>query len=200
MPPQPYIDRWIVLRVRVLHENSNIIYTFNMMGPIASPTEAQLTSLCSNFWTTFGSPLAALHGTQFTFALVEATARYAVGGAYGSFVPIVNSQGTKVGGAAPANVAAVISWKTGLSGRSYHGRSYFSGWVISDFLQSILTSAQVTALSNLAQSLITYAGVVGCATDFVVASIKNLSLTPINGYVIDNIGDSQRRRLPGRGY
>jgi len=200
MPPQPYIDQWIRLAVRGVHETNNFIYGFNLRGPVGRPTEAQLIGLCSNFWTNFGAQLAALHGTQFIFTNVEATDRYDTGGAYGNFVPVVNAIGTKATDAVPANVAHVISWNTGLSGRSYQGRTYLTGWTDVDYTQSILSSANITLLSNLAQSLITWAGPIGTAVDFVVASIKLLSLQSINGYTIDNVADSQRRRLPGRGF
>jgi len=200
MPPQPYIDRWILLRVRGVHESNNFMYTFNLLGPIGRPTEAQLINLCTSFWTNFGAQLAGMHGTQFSFALVEATDRYAAGGAYGSYVPLANNVGTVAGDATPANVALCISWKTGLSGRSYHGRTYVTGFVDADFTQSIVGSAKITAWSNFAQAIITWAGGVGIATDFVIASIKHLTLQAVNGYVIDNVADSQRRRLPGRGF
>jgi len=200
MPPQPYIDRWIRLEVRVAHETSQYILGFNLLGPVGRPTEAQLISLCSGFWTNFGSRLASLMTSQFIFVLVAATDRYSPGGAYGSFVPIADAQGTKTTDATPANVAQVITWKTGLSGRSYHGRTYMMGFADVDYTQSFITSPNITSLSNFAQTVITWAGVVGCAVDVCVASIKHLSLQPINGYVIDAAADSQRRRLPGRGF
>jgi len=200
MPPQPYIDRWIRLAVRLTQANQNLIYAYNYLGPVGRPTEASLTALCSSFWTNFGATIASMHGIQTVAVLVEATDRYDEGGAYGSFVPITNVSGTKAGDALPANCAICVSWKTGLSGRSYHGRSYIGGLVDNDMVGSVITGANITLLSNWAQAMITYAGPISCPVDLCVASIKHLSLQSINGYAMDSIGDSQRRRLPGRGF
>jgi hypothetical protein len=200
MPPQPYVDRWIRLAVRLSQSGQNLIYGFNYLGPAGRPTETQLTALCSSFWSNFGATIASMHGAQTTAMLVEATDRYAEGGAYGSFVPVVDRIGTKAGDALPANCAICVSWKTGLSGRSYHGRSYIGGLVDNDMVGSVITSANLTLLSNWAQAMITYAGTVGIAVDLVVLSLKHETMQSINGYAIDNTGDSQRRRLPGRGF
>ena len=184
----------------VLHEGSNQILAFNFQGPVARPTDTELTSLCQTFWSNFGSTIAGFMTTGYQFILVDATDRYAEDGQYGSYVPTTSSQGTKGADSAPANVAAVISWKTGYASRKRRGRTYMQGWADSDFTGSTLTSANVIALSNFAQALIIWPGAVVCPADFSIASIAGDFLTPVIGFGIDNAADSQRRRLPGRGF
>jgi len=200
LPPQPYVDRWIRAAFRITHESSNVIVGMNFLGPVGRPTELSLISLCNNLATNILPGLMGLMHFSYTCTLIEATDRYAIGGAYGSFVPLTSNVGTKSGDATPANVAAVVSWRTGLAGRRARGRTYFPGWTDGDFNGSTLTSANVSALGTLAQSMITYAGPIGTAVDFSVLSLVDDVLRPINGYAIDAVADSQRRRLPGRGF
>jgi len=137
---------------------------------------------------------------QYTLVLVEATDRYDILGAYGSYTPPVLPTGSKAGDPLPANTACVISLKTGLSGRTAHGRLYAFGFVDGDATGSYITSGNIVSLSNLASAMLAWAGGTGIAVDYCVLSLKDEALRPINGYSVDNVVDSQRRRLPGRGY
>jgi len=200
MPPQPYVDRWIKLNAKFLHEGSTMLFGMNLLGPIGRPTESQLITLCTAWLSTVWPALQAVMMNTYTLALIEATDRYAVSGAYGSYTPPVLPVGSKSGDPAPANVAGVISWKTGLSGRTAHGRTYVFGFGDTDLLGSYFNTGNVVLLSNLASAMMSFSGGVGIAVDFAVLSLKDEVLRPINGYAADNIVDSQRRRLPGRGY
>jgi len=200
MPPQPYVDRWVKLNMKFAHEGSTMLLGFNFLGPVGRPTEAQLISLCSSVVSNLWPGIQGSMANTYQLVLVEATDRYAVSGAYGSYTPPTPQNGTAAGDALPANAALCISWKTGLSGRTAHGRTYMFGFVDSAFLGSTAISGLVVNLANWAQSVITYAGVVGLAVDAAVLSLKDELLRPINGYAIDAVADSQRRRLPGRGY
>jgi len=200
MPPQPYVPRWIKVNMKFSHEGSTMLFGLNFIGPVGRPTEAQLITLCTSIVTNIWPGMQAYMSGGYQLIMVEATDRYDVGGAYGSYTPPTPQLGTAAGDSIPANVALCISWKTGLSGRTAHGRSYAFGFVDTHFTGSAAVSALIVQLANLAQTLITYGGGIGIAVDYAVLSLKDDLLRPINGYAIDSIADSQRRRLPGRGY
>jgi len=177
-----------------------MIIGLNFTGPAGRPSEAGLISLCSSIYTNLWPAVQGMMATSYQLTMIEATDRYAVGGAYGSFTPAVPVYGTKAGDPLPANVASVVTWLTGLAGRRARGRTFMFGWTDSDFIGSTLISAGLVALSNWASTCISYAGAVGVAVDFSVLSLKDMVLRPVNGYRIDVVADSQRRRLPGRGF
>jgi hypothetical protein len=66
---------------------------------------------------------------------------------------------------------------------------------IGDILSTPLLSAYVT-LANL---VATFTNPGGTATTFIIASVKLLQLITVYRSFMDNISDSQRRRLTGRG-
>jgi len=200
MPPQPYVDRWIKLNAKFSHEGSTMLFGMNLLGPVGRPTESQLITLCTAWLSNVWPALQACMMNTYTLNLIEATDRYAVGGAYGSHTPAVLPSGSKTGDAAPANIAAVLSWKTGISGRTAHGRTYVFGFGDTDMGGSYFNSGNLVLLANLATAMMGWNGGLGIATDFAVLSLKDEVLRPINGYAADNVVDSQRRRLPGRGY
>lgn len=200
MPPQPYLTDWIVLRVHILHLGNNMLLTYNYKRTSGTPSESSMQALCQQFWAQNGARLAGLMATTYSFILVDATDRSAEGGAYGSYIPLTNTVGTKTGDAIPANVAHCISLKTGKSGRSFHGRQYMCGWVDADYTNDNLTSPNQIALANYIQGVIGYAFPGPLQATYCVMSLKNLELTPINGFAMDSVADSQRRRLTGRGY
>jgi len=200
MPPQPVITNWIRLVVHVRHENSTMLLIYNLRHNSGTISETTLIELCQQFWATHGGRIAGLMATSYSFILVEATDREVVGGAYGSFVPTTNQAGTKSGDALPSNVAACLSWRTGFAGRSKRGRQYLFGFNDGDFTGSTLTGANVVLITQYAQALISTVAPGSLNTTLCVASIKDLALYPINGFVLDSAGDSQRRRLPGRGF
>jgi len=200
MPPQPVIEDWIKLQVHVRHENSTMLLTYNFRHNSGTISETSLIELCTNFWTSHGSRIAALFVNTYSFILVEATDRSVVGGAYGSFVPTSPNIGTKVGDALPANVASCISLRTGFAGRAKRGRQFMFGFQDGDFNGSTLIGAAVIQLTQYIQAIINTVIPGTLSLTYCVASIKNLELIPINGFVLDSAADSQRRRLPGRGY
>lgn len=109
--------------------------------------------------------------------------------------PIV---GTFTGTAEAGNVTATLSLRTGLAGRKYRGRLYVAG--ISETalgVLDLLTSGWVVQAGTVAQALLTALNV-GARALTIFHKLTN-TYTNVNGYAIENIVDSQRRRLPGRG-
>lgn len=97
-----------------------------------------------------------------------------------------------------ANVTSTLSWRTGLAGRKYRGRTYVPSIAETQTTQDDkLTGAMSTALSIIANAFIT-AVTSGNRVPVVFHAATN-TFTQIVSYVIENILDSQRRRLPNRG-
>ena len=109
--------------------------------------------------------------------------------------PIV---GTNAGTAEAANVTATLSLRTGLAGRRYRGRLYVAA--LSETLiaaTDLLSSGYVVQAGTVTQALLTAMNV-GARALAIFHKLSN-TYTNVNGYAIENIVDSQRRRLPARG-
>jgi len=105
---------------------------------------------------------------------------------------------TQAGPAESANVTATLSLRTGLAGRRYRGRLYVAAISENHVAQNdLLTSAYVVLAGTVTQALLTAMNV-GTRALTIFHKLSN-TYTNVNGYAIENIVDSQRRRLPGRG-
>lgn len=105
-----------------------------------------------------------------------------------------------------ANVTSTLSLRSGLAGRAYRGRIYVPGLSESDVAQNDqLASSLVSLLTTAAVQLVTSVGTFNGSQPVVfhrplpVPKPLDNTFTPINSYVIENIVDSQRKRLPLRG-
>lgn len=119
--------------------------------------------------------------------------------------------GSSVGGvaseAAPNNVCAVPSFRTGVAGRSFRGRNYISGIPNSDISINVLSGDLVLAIIDAYGQLLPGGSVLPTNWEWVVVSyftggaLRPVGLTSAITSVIftDTVVDSQRRRLPGRG-
>jgi len=106
--------------------------------------------------------------------------------------------GLRAGVILPGNATAVISLRAAYAGRKYRGRFYVPGLQTGDVgATDLMSSAYVTLLAVAATNLIGPAMPAGF-TLVIFHRIGN-AFSTIVSYVIDNIVDSQRRRLPGRG-
>lgn len=120
-------------------------------------------------------------------------------------LPVVpTSAGTVAGDALPLNCALVVEKITALRGRPYRGRVYLGGFTESDQSGSIWGASLVTNCVASLQSLEDEIELGGY--EMVVASRQennvvrtNGVVTAITGFTANNVVDSQRRRLPGRG-
>jgi hypothetical protein len=109
--------------------------------------------------------------------------------------PVVGGRGSTP---EAGNVSLSLSLRAGLAGRAYRGRMYLAALptgdtAVNDVVSSFLISLAATAITAL----------IGPSLPPGVAAVifhrnDNLFSTVVAG-VIENIVDSQRRRLPGRG-
>jgi hypothetical protein len=105
---------------------------------------------------------------------------------------------TQAGPAEAGNVTATLSLRTGLAGRKYRGRLYVAAISENHVAQNdLLTSSYVILAGTVTQALLTAMNV-GTRAIAIFHKLTN-TYTNVNGYAIENIVDSQRRRLPGRG-
>lgn len=108
-----------------------------------------------------------------------------------------------VGGVcAPANVAVVVSHRTGLAGRSYRGRTYFAGIpeaaYTANYLDATYPAAFGTALQDLMDDMVTAGPYVHSVASFYhLGSARGTAvITPVTYLQVDSRLDTQRRRLP----
>jgi len=106
----------------------------------------------------------------------------------------------------PGNVTPVVSWSSGLTGRSTRGRTYHIGISETQCVGNLLSGAAQIALEAGYVALIEHVQEVNPEWDLVVLSRvqDGVPLAEAIGYGIINAGidlalDSQRRRLSGRG-
>ena len=105
----------------------------------------------------------------------------------------------------PNSVTAAIRWVTGFRGRSYRGRTYHIGLTEDQVQGNTITSETVTALQVAYGELMSLPVDVGPAVMCICSRVSHGVertvgvATPVLNVVVDNVVDSQRRRLPGRG-
>lgn len=125
-----------------------------------------------------------------------------------NFVTTSNT-GTRSGSVLPTNSALVVKKTTDNRGRSYRGRNYWYGLTASDLASG--DSVNPTPVANLLTGFTEFVGdlitdVGGIALNDVVLSLFTGGapraegvFTSITDYAVENLLDSMRRRLEGRG-
>lgn len=120
---------------------------------------------------------------------------------YTSGLPLAGTGGVED---LPSNVAVVISNRSGLTGRSQRGRTYIAGMVPSTVTGNTVGSGLQTAMVAYHTDIMVEADLLDFS--FGVASYisagaprSEAQFTVFNAFQVENITDSQRRRLPGRG-
>ena len=102
------------------------------------------------------------------------------------------------GGIQPGDVTAAVSWRTGYAGRKFRGR-FFDFGVPSDAnnTNDTMTGTYITLLTSFASYLLNHLATAGLkAIIFHKADNTN---TTISAIVVDQLVDSMRNRLAGRG-
>jgi len=170
----------------------------------SSVTEASLTTLCEDviaWWDTLMQPIVT---SKVDLVGVKGTALGAVDGPAVEVVDGLPLSGTASSASLPNNVTVVIKFLTAKRGRSFRGRLYHVGLYDTLVVDSHITSAAQSALQAAYAALLSEAGFGGAL--LVVASRvadgepRTLGITTeVTGVAVNEIIDSQRRRLPERG-
>lgn len=115
------------------------------------------------------------------------------------------SAGTDTGVSLPNNVTIAVSFRTAFRGRSYRGRVYHIGLQESQVTNNTVVSSTISGLASWYSELMTAANFGGCVLAVASRYLNNaprvlgVATEVIDVVVADNVVDSQRRRLPGRG-
>jgi len=175
-------------------------------------TEGDLNDLGDAIITWWGDNIAPLVWAGVTVREVVCTDLSSASSLQVSRVPAAPLIGGLSVPALPTSVSLTISFRTALRGRSFRGRNYIVGLTEgqttgTNTVDSSLSDSFVTAY----EQLLTLAGDLGLQW-VVVSRFSGVDAdekpipraagvtTPITTVlVVDNIVDSQRRRLPGRG-
>lgn len=109
--------------------------------------------------------------------------------------------GGQSGDAVPPQAASIISWRTGVVGRSFRGRTYLPPLSESQQVAGIISATQVSNIEGFftaLQSLATI-GVTTAAWDFVLWSPTRAAATLITQAIAQQYIGTQRRRRLGSG-
>lgn len=112
-----------------------------------------------------------------------------------------NKTGTATGAVMPTNIAAVVSHRTGLRGRSYRGRTYMPGLTEAQVTYDQLESAYQVDLLAAFAAIASYTNPVGwyhvVVSKYTEGAPRTTAVaTPVTSYYVDDRVDTQRRRLP----
>lgn len=212
--PSSFNPNVVEVVMKYLWNSQNVLNTlwFRTLSG-TPPTIAQISGLCNAIHSWYEAELIPLQGSN--CSLVEIYARQAVeaGGIEFTLPAEANDDGTMTGDPEAGNVTLVVSFRTGLSGRSYRGRNYSVGMTKE---QQTGGTATVTYRNDLQLAYAALPGYLEDANAFTWVVYSQFSgvnpttgdpipratglATPITAVVVtDDRTDSQRRRLRARG-
>jgi hypothetical protein len=169
-------------------------------------TQAILDTLVSETVAWWDTSFRTNVSSDYTLDSVTAIDQTSQNGAQSS--EIVNHAGLGGACATPLSGCMVISERTGLRGRSYRGRFYYSP-IPSTGLAADRNQVTSTLATNVAVAFALiadrWAGMTPSAVHVIASHFTNglprsqAVVTPVETYHADTFIDSQRRRLTGRG-
>lgn len=210
MPFVP-VPNTVLAEVRMLFSSQKIENTLWFdLGVTPAPTDMNaLANGLASWWVNDYSPLVSI-GVQLREVVV--TDMSSATGPQVSFTPVTPAFGLNTSAVKPSNAAAVVSFRTASRGRSFRGRNYIPGLtqdtLAGDTLQTAFIADAIEAYEQLLPG-----GTAEFPGTWVVASrfhgvdsdghpiprTTGIATPVTNVVIVDNVVDSQRRRLPGRG-
>lgn len=114
--------------------------------------------------------------------------------------PVSLIQGTKSGDPLPPNAPPIISWRTGLFGRRFRGRTFMPSGTETDQSGGEINSTFVNLLTSYGNSTLSItASVAGDTFEHVIFSKTGNVVTPVTSFVVRTTLATQRRRRLGTG-
>ena len=169
--------------------------------PWSTDDMAEQAAAFIDIWDTYWQANVPSTLSMVNIKVTDLTSEFAPGIEYSTGLPLV---GTSGGACMPNVITVAVKWVTALRGRSYRGRTYHIGLLETHILDNMITTAAQTLLQTYYVNL--WGSVAILTAEMVVASRiqggveREVGLmTPIIGFQIDRVVDTQRRRLPGRG-
>jgi len=172
-------------------------------GPVSIGAMSALGTLLFNWWDGSLKPLQALSCQLREIYLRQAIADPALTYTY---VPASTAVGTVTGDPLPGNVSLSVSFRTGLSGRSYRGRNYTLGMVEGQqtagqvsvgYYDDILAAYQQLQIDIADDGL--WGWIVYSQYSDGAPRAAGVATTINSVIIVDNDTDSQRRRNRGVG-
>lgn len=192
----------ISLHLVMASQNMYVTLHVKKVGAVGSSDLVDAAVAMYNWWDTYLRPISSNQVTCDGATAMDMSSDS--GGVY------THTQSPAVAGAStaapfPNNVAAVISTRTALRGRSYRGRMFIPG-LRGDYranaseMDSSLQSALIVAAVNLASFFTAASLTPAVASRWHANEARAVGVaTEIISFVVDTWLDSQRRRLTGRG-
>lgn len=198
------VPNTVMVETRMLWASQNVENTL-YFAFASAPSVAQMTVLVNaveSWWVAFYAPLAS---DQVTLREVAATDLTSQTGPSVAFPAIGSPAGELTSPSLPNNCTLAVSFRTALRGRSYRGRNYFCGLTELQVANNIVDATNITNLQDCYEAIFPIQGTANCQWVVVSRHHDNAPrttgvATPIISVTItDNVIDSQRGRLPGRG-
>jgi hypothetical protein len=182
-------------------EMCNVFYVEGS-GP---PTQAQMEEVAQMYIDAWEDHLKPIQSSVTSLQRVEVRDLSVQNGAGIEYTTGLPQNGASGAGSLPNNCAVAVKKSSGLTGRSFRGRNYFGGMTTAWLDDTNSPNATVrSAIVNFFQQLALQLVADGLQ-EVVVSTIANGSqratgvTTPITAYSVNDVLDSQRRRLPERG-
>lgn len=180
----------------------NTLY-FEASAAVSVALANQLGAALVTWWGTHFAPISSNLMGLLQVYITDLTTDNSFVVAYSTGLPLVGQNTTE---ALPFNCAFCISLRTANRGRSGRGRNYVAGLTEAQQSQSVIAAATRTTIVAAYQLLVGPGLFVGGLELVVVSRRHNKQdrlsclIQPVtNVLAVNDIMDSQRRRLPGRG-
>lgn len=206
MPHYPPPDNPQVCLVRLIfkRDTREMLNTFHV-SKASAWTSGQMTILANDILSWYTTFYRGVIPNDITLVQIQVRKQDPLDPQAVDLAVTSGGTGTRGGPTEAGNVSVTMSERTGLAGRAYRGRMYVPGIIEGDVtaddrIGSSLIAGLTAAISNLITDLV--------SAGFALTVFHRPGLTPhirdntfnnVLFYVIENIIDSQRRRLPNRG-
>ena len=201
MATDRFIPGTLEIVLHMSQESSQRAYVLHYaMSAVIIPTPSQLNELATNFFAAISSSWGNLHSATVSADSVTARDISEAGRSIGSYTVPAPHFGNITGDATPANAACCITWATGIAARYGRGRTYLCGIAESQQTLSRVNSpylVNAAIFANVVAAFTNTGGAIAC--QLAVASFVHEQTILVNAFRVNDVIDSQRRRLIGRG-
>jgi len=204
----PFIpaDKTVQVEMRYVQNSSqmeNVFYVHKeSLGDVDATYLGGLADIIKSAWTTYFKPIISTGCTLVEIYLRDLTALEAI-----EFTESVNDVGTAAGSLATGQDTLCVSFRTGFTGRSARGRSYFISLRQTDIVNDIVSVGKAQAIVDAWAEMMSEINASLDGAKCVVLSRFTEGAPRTEGQIrdittvtaIDRIVDSQNNRLTGRG-
>jgi len=202
----PYISANNVAKVEFIYDQDGqqVVNIFHVLsGSGWTTTSMAVTADACAAW--FEGSMAADYPAEYSLRTIKVTDLSSPNApvVQRDYVPPTFGENS-AGNPLPNNVTVAVKWLTANRGRSYRGRTFWPVLMVSEVAANRLTSAAVSGIggkvSQLKSALET-GGHSMVVVSYCAGGVwrQNAQVTTIQSYGLNEVVDSQRRRLPERG-